>query len=187
MSTCSAGTPWVSMSKLVAPQPDDRTLWKRLLARVHPDAGGSDDLFTWATKVRESLCVCTQEEECRPSDRSSTRETYAPERIPYDSDLGYVDEHIMLTMRATSIGAREPEPFASILALLLDCPSQSHGRIALRQLKGATYKQLAYISHLSGLDNRERSIWYEICRVVPLSEQHAHHLIARLKERDSGC
>ena len=179
MSTCSAGTPWVSMSKLVAPQPDDRTLWKRLLARVHPDAGGDKDLFTWATKVRESLCVCTLKEEACSKVGSTT---YTPERIPFDSDLGYVDEHVMLTLRALSIGKREEPLYARILRLLLDCPSQAHGRVALRQCRGASFKQLGYISHLAGLSKEQRGIWYEIARSVPLSEQHAHHLIGKLKE-----
>jgi hypothetical protein len=131
VSTCSAGTPWVSMSKLVAPQPDDRTLWKRLLARVHPDAGGDKDLFTWATKVRELLCVCTLKEEACSKVGGTT---YTPERI------------------------------------------------ALRQCRGASFKQLGYISHLAGLSKEQRGIWYEIARSVPLSEQHAHHLIGKLKE-----
>jgi len=164
------------MSRLVAPSPDDRTLWRRLLARVHPDSGGSDDLFTWATRVRESLCTCTS---------NTCRSPSAPpdsERIPFDSDLGYLDEHVMLTMRATSIGAREQEPFANLLGLLLDCPSQAHGRIALRQCKGASFKQLAYISHLSGLTKEQRGVWYGIARSIPLSEQHCHHLIGKLKE-----
>jgi hypothetical protein len=44
------------MSKLVAPRPDDRTLWRQLLACAHPDAGGSAVLLTWAPK--KSLCDC---------------------------------------------------------------------------------------------------------------------------------
>ena len=163
------------MSNLVAPPPDDKRLWKILLATVHPDRGGSEDLFTWVTKVRESLCTCTQQEQ------QCSKGTYS-ERIPYSEELAYIDDHIELTRRALSIGQRQPEPYKSVLRLLIDHISVEHGRGNLKQSRGASYKQLAYVCHLAGMSKIERSGFYELARAVPLSESHAAHLISRLKE-----
>jgi hypothetical protein len=33
----------------------DPVMWKRLLARVHPDSGGSDDLFIWVRELQASI------------------------------------------------------------------------------------------------------------------------------------
>lgn len=45
----------------------------------------------------------------------------------------------------------------------------------------ASYKQLAYIGHLIGMDSEERSRWYEVARYVPLSRSHAAHVIEELE------
>jgi hypothetical protein len=34
---------------------EDRQMWRLLLARLHPDAGGDHDLFTFACAIREGL------------------------------------------------------------------------------------------------------------------------------------
>lgn len=47
---------------------------------------------------------------------------------------------------------------------------------------GATYKQLAYIGHLIGMDTEERSRWYEVARQVPLSRSHAGHIIEEIED-----
>lgn len=33
----------------------DRRMWRRLLARLHPDAGGDHDLFAFACTVRDEM------------------------------------------------------------------------------------------------------------------------------------
>jgi hypothetical protein len=35
---------------------EDRRTWRLLLARLHPDAGGDDDLFAFACAVRDEMC-----------------------------------------------------------------------------------------------------------------------------------
>ena len=35
---------------------DDRHMWRQLLAKVHPDAGGNHELFLFASAVREGIC-----------------------------------------------------------------------------------------------------------------------------------
>lgn len=47
---------------------------------------------------------------------------------------------------------------------------------------GATYKQLAYIGHLVGMDTEERSRWYEVAREIPLSYSHAGHIIEEIED-----
>ena len=32
--------------------PNDARMWKRLVSRCHPDAGGDHDLFIWAAATR---------------------------------------------------------------------------------------------------------------------------------------
>jgi hypothetical protein len=34
---------------------EDRRMWRLLLARLHPDAGGDQDLFTFACAVRDEV------------------------------------------------------------------------------------------------------------------------------------
>ncbi len=36
--------------------PNDARMWKRLVSRAHPDAGGDHELFIWATATREVVC-----------------------------------------------------------------------------------------------------------------------------------
>lgn len=37
------------------PPPDDHRMWRLLLARCHPDAGGSEELFKWAQELKEEV------------------------------------------------------------------------------------------------------------------------------------
>jgi hypothetical protein len=167
------------MSRTAVPaRLDDNSYWRRLLATCHPDRNNGDhELFLFLTALREHVESCDV-----PSPQSYTTGSSA-ERIPFDEQLGYVDEHVTLTMRAISIGQREVEPYRSTLGLLLDCSSQVHGRPALRQCRGATFKQLAYAAYLVGMSKTERVRWYELARSIPLSEKHISHIIGRRDER----
>lgn len=37
------------------PSSDDRRMWRLLLARLHPDAGGDQELFAFASAVRDEM------------------------------------------------------------------------------------------------------------------------------------
>jgi hypothetical protein len=175
------------MSRTAAPaRLDDRRMWRRVLAKVHPDAGGDDETFVWLQNVRESICSCGNRKSApqpsRRRERSTTHSTeQASERIPYDPSLGYVAEFVTLTMRALSVGLYVEEPYRLVLALLIDCAATGHGRPAERQCRGASYNQLAAIAHRFGMTKVERCRWYEVARSIPLSDQHAHHLLSRLQ------
>jgi hypothetical protein len=168
---------------------DDGRYWRRLLATLHPDSdAGDQELFVFLTALREHVEGCHGTSVAAYPDVRTTRDPTPrdgakPDRIPYDPQLGYVDEFVDLTLRALSIGKRSEEPFRSLLALLLDCDATDHGRRAARQCRGATYKQLAFIAHLAGCDAEERFHWYEVARTVPLSEAHAGHILTELKRQ----
>jgi hypothetical protein len=150
------------------------------MAAAHPDRNGGDDsLFLFLTAVREHVEGCRQppvEVHLGPNGAG---------RVPFDEQLGHPDEFVNLTLRALSIAERAENPFSGVLRLLLDCcpPAHGPGRRALRQCRGATYKQLAYIGHLVGMNSAERVRFYELSRSVPLSEAHAAHIIDSLKEQ----
>lgn len=38
------------------PSPNDHRMWRLLLAKLHPDAGGDHELFVFASTVRDSVC-----------------------------------------------------------------------------------------------------------------------------------
>ncbi len=159
--------------------PTDPRMWRRALARLHPDSGGCHELFVWGMVVRDLVC----------RDAPTVSGTTGPEtpgehdRVPYDPAFGFVDEFVTLTMRALSVGQHAEEPYRSVLRLLIDCPADGHGRAAAKQERGATYRQLAAIAHKAGMSKGQRYRWYELARSVPLSEKHASHIIGRLGRR----
>jgi len=162
------------------------------MATVHPDRGGDHELFVFLQALKEHVEECTggsvaELHSSRHRDRRGfgfgwTGGHDGPDRIPYDAQLGYVDEFVTLTMRALSVGQHVEEPYRSILALLIDCAVTDHGRRASRQCRGASYKQLAAIGHRFGMDKAQRQRWYEVARSVPLSEQPARHILSGLQK-----
>jgi hypothetical protein len=174
------------MARTNTPPPADRGMWRRALARCHPDAGGAVDLFVWACGVREFV----RREDRSPLRNDSTPRAYATveyaTRVPYDAALGFVDEFVTLTMRALSVGQHAEEPYRSVLALLIDCPADDHGRAAAKQERGASYRQLGRIAHDAGMTEGERMRWYDLARSIPLSERHASHIIGRLDRGEAA-
>src|SRR5215212_10282661 len=91
---------------------DDRSMWRRLIGRAHPDAGGSHELFIWAATVREFFCdrepgseILRREHGEQPSRR---RETSTPsECVPFDEDA-FLE---VLTDRAVAMAEAVAEPY----------------------------------------------------------------------------
>jgi len=169
------------MPRSSTPAPlDDRSYWRRLLASVHPDRGGEHELFLFLTALREHVEGCSRQRDgIHPAHNRGYH--HDKDRVPYDEALGFVDEHTMLTHRALSIAETVEEPFCGVLRLLVDYDNIEHGRRALKQCRGATWRQAGYIAHLSGVSKAERQRWHELCCSIPLSEALASHLINRLK------
>jgi hypothetical protein len=145
-------------------------MWRRLLARAHPDAGGDDELFVWAKSLEELV----REGAGRPGPRHGGTFQKAL-RIPFDphTDFDRISERaLQFAPRAFGYG--------DVLRLMRGAKRTG----TAKDRRGATYEQLARIAYLLGIDKHERNarkMWYRIARDVMLSETHADHFIGGLK------
>jgi hypothetical protein len=81
----------------------------------------------------------------------------------------------------------QTEAMSDLLDLLRDIEPSSEVDASMKQ--GATYKQLAYISHLAKLDSVTQwatKEWYATAKAQGLTKRHAGHIIARLNEISQG-
>jgi len=162
--------------------PDDRGMWRHLVSRSHPDAGGSHELFIWAVATRDAICEgelgrCEHREQ--PSRRRDTSISSAGECIPFDKDALLE----VLTDRAIAMAEAVAEPYGYLLRQVADCYPVSEGPLHDQQRRGASFKSLAAIGHRVGMTKAERIQWYRIAETVPLSQRHAGHILSRLKRR----
>jgi hypothetical protein len=164
---------------LTAP-PTDRSMWRRLIRRVHPDHGGDQDLFIWTTALHEHVAgdhlepvVDARSRRARYRDSSAG----SSERVPFDRDA----DHEVLTDRVVTMADAVAEPYGYLLRAVADCYPAEDGPLYHQQLRGATYKQLAAIGYEVGMSKAERIHWYRIAETVPLSQRHAGHIISKLK------
>ncbi len=167
------------MSRTPTQPPDDPKMWRRLLGRVHPDAGGSHELFIWTGAVRDVVCSLnlpaggSPEPWVHPSRRREPS-TDNVDRVPFDAG----DDFEECTRTALRIGACGM-PFGPVLSLLADCKPLEH--LAHEQQRGASYKRLAAIGHAWGMSKAERVRWYRVAEDIPLSDRHAGHILSKLK------
>ena len=166
------------MPRTATAPPTNGRLWRLLLARTHPDAGGSDELFVWAQGLREALegpapRSCGR---CKPTDSSPNGE---PERIPFEER----SDPMALIRRALSLADELEHPYKAPLRLLSNYESAGYGCAQPQDRRGATYRQLAAIAHAAGMSYSERLEWYRVAGSVPLSQGHAGHILSRLKGR----
>jgi hypothetical protein len=179
----------MSPRTLTAP-PDDRSMWRRALAKLHPDGGGSHDLFIWAGAVRDVVCsseganVRAFTEDPQPDFDSSRRReastSATADRVPFDQ---FADFEV-LTDRAVTMAATVAEPYGYLLRQVADCyPASSEaGPLHDQQRCGASYKSLAAIGHRAGMTKPERVQWYRIAEAIPLSQRHAGHILSKLQK-----
>lgn len=64
----------------------DPRMWRLLLARLHPDAGGDQELFAFACAVKEEVCQ-SRPAVGRPAGDRSGHRTRQRERRPADTFL----------------------------------------------------------------------------------------------------
>lgn len=160
------------MPRTATPAPTDRSMWRRLLLRVHPDQGGDGELFVWARDLQG--LVMGERDGCAGPGAATGGP--GPTRVDFPGEAGA--DHARLTDRAVAMAADVGSPHARLLRMLAGCSPSPGGR---QERRGATYKQLALVAHLAGMDAAGRVGWYEIARGVPLSQRHAGHLIERLE------
>jgi hypothetical protein len=159
--------------------PTEPAMWRRLLARVHPDTGGDHETFVWAMNLRDVVCsggaATSPKEEPRP--QPPPKKAGESDCVEFDTECDF-DE---LTANALILAKDLPEPYAGVLKLLRGCEEAYDGPLYDQQGKGATYKQLAAIAHTAGMSKDQRIQWYGIAESVPFSRRHAGHVLSRLK------
>ena len=155
--------------------PTDAGMWRRLMARAHPDAGGAHELFIWAGRVKELVCsdeLQTSRRQAHESPRKGSVEC-----IPFDP---YADFEV-LTSRAVAMASAVAEPYAYLLRRLADCHPVSDGPLLDQQRRGASYRALAAIGHKVEMSKAERVQWYRIAEAIPLSQRHVLHILSHLE------
>jgi hypothetical protein len=158
---------------------DDRGMWRRVVSRSHPDAGGSHELFIWAVATRDAVCGGELEAAISRVERRAPSTQGTGERVPFDEDASLE----VLTDRAVAMAEAVAEPFGFLLRQVADCEPASEGLLYDQQRCGASYRSLAAIGHMVGMTKAERVQWYSIAEAVPLSQRHAAHIFSRLKRR----
>lgn len=161
-------------------------MWRLLMARLHGDGGGSDELFLFGQALREavvdsSCSRCSDERPQRSYGRGGAPRgegiIHQEGRVPFPE---YAD-FPALTSRALAIAEDVESIFAMPLRLLSDCNPVEW--LAREQERGASFKQLASIGHSVGMSGPERGRWYRIAESVPLAQRHAGHMISKLRGR----
>lgn len=156
--------------------PTEPAMWRKLLARAHPDAGGDHELFIWTRNLHDVVCGGFRED---PPPRRSSTPREEPARVPFDEELGFED----LTEKAVSLAATVDAPYAALLKLLEDLEEEDESSpLYTQQSQGATYRTLAAIGHAAGMDGGERAEWYRLAESIPLSQRHAGHILTCLKK-----
>ncbi|MDQ4042524.1 MAG: hypothetical protein M3118_01730 [Actinomycetota bacterium] len=167
------------MSRTPTKPPTDTSMWRKLIARAHPDTGGDHNLFIWVSELKEYVAGETAEEPQHEPPRGAPNAD--SDRVPFDP-VG-VEDFVGLTCRALLMARDVPEKYARLLRLLDDCTEALHGALVREQKRGASYKRLAAIGHRAGMDVRARSGWYRVAESIPLSDRHAGHILGSLKRR----
>jgi hypothetical protein len=157
-------------------------MWRRLVGRAHPDAGGDHELFIWTVAVRDVVCakpLRSVEELGQPNPSTPRSTSSVTDRIPFDR---YSDFEV-LTDRAVTMASAVAEPYGYLLRQVADCYPVSEGPLYDQQRCGATYKSLAAIGHMVGMTKVERVQFYRIAEAIPLSQRHAGHILSQLKRQ----
>jgi hypothetical protein len=170
------------MPKTQTPHPTDRSMWRVLLKRCHPDSGGSSDLFVWVNHIREYVLDDTIEEPLPRVEREPPKHPTTGDRLDYTEAFSF-GSFTNLTRSAVDMGEQADSPQARLLTLLSDCEEALPADTALyrQQNEGATYKTLAAIAHQAGFTKAQRVAWYRLAERVPLAQRHAGHILMRLR------
>ena len=164
---------------------NDKKMWRKALAKAHPDAGGDHNLFIWMQAARDAMCDGGANQTTPPpprreppqSPQDEHREDHK-ESVPFDASTPFD----VLTRRALKLADDFVEPlYADLLRLLEDCEEAHTGALKRQQERGATYRQLAAAGHAAGMSTGQRVRWYHIAEDIPLSRRHVGHILSRLK------
>lgn len=163
------------MNRTRTKPPTDRMMWRKLLARSHPNAGGDNELFEWTNALHEHVAGDAIE---KPNHAQPRRTTNADSnRVAFLPGPDFEER----TARALAMAERVPGPYARLLGLLVDCKAFHHGPLAREQERGASYKRLAAIAYEAGFGYDARQRFYRLAEDIHLADRHAGHILARLK------
>ncbi len=120
--------------------PDHPGMWRRLVARTHPDAGGDHELFIWTGALRDVVCGDSAK---MASARhfAEPRSDEDPARVPFDPSADFA----VLTARALAMAEEVGGVYGALLELLSDCEAPPLTTGAWEQ-RGASYKKLAAVA-----------------------------------------
>jgi hypothetical protein len=152
--------------------PTDKAMWRRVIARTHPDGGGDHELFIWTCATRDVICGGELGTEIPRRSRD-----HEPDRVPFDRYANFE----VLTDRAVTMATAVAQPYGYLLRLLSGCYPVAEGALHNQQGRGASYRSLAAIGHAVGMSKAERVQWYAIAESIPLSQRHAGHILSRLQ------
>ncbi len=157
--------------------PDDKTMWRKVKARTHPDTGGSHELFIWVGSVEELVCSGKIEAtSTAPPSAQRPGPSPKPDAVPFDPAIDFQAISFCALWTAKDV----PELYGQLLLLLKDCEEVYSDPLANQQRRGASYRQLAAIGHAVGMSKSERITWYRIAESIPLSARHAGHILSKL-------
>jgi hypothetical protein len=181
--------------------PTDQLMWRRLLKRCHPDAGGTHELFVWAMSLRERVEGASVEapfgdappprgEDAPPSEAEPPKEGRkddAKDRIDFSRFHTHIRDFEQLNLHALAVAEEVDEVYARLLRMLGDCAvirsEVNTGSGFKMQGQGATYKSLAAIAHKAGMTKPQRLGWYRVAESVPLSQRHVSHIMKHLQDK----
>jgi len=149
-------------------------MWRKLLARTHPDAGGSHELFIWTNALKETVVETAT---CPRYEAPRHEPTDTADRVPFESGMNFD----AITLKALELAEAVEPPHDALLKMLSDISEMFKPAMVKQQSRGATYKQLAAIAHTVGMDKEQRLEWYRVAESVPLSVRHAGHILSKLK------
>jgi hypothetical protein len=153
-------------------------MWKRLLKRCHPDAGGDAELFVWCRELQSHVSGDHIEQVPPCARRDPPRHTSTGDRIPFEPAPPFG----VLTDRALDAALDVGEPYADLLGLLWDCVEVRPDKPILwrQQQEGATYKSLAALAYRANMSKYERIQWYRISESIPLTQRHVGHMLSKV-------
>jgi hypothetical protein len=170
------------MSRIVAPAPTDKGMWRRLLKCVHPDRGGDHDLFIWSRALYQHVSGNGIEEPESYTrmrrDSEATKHHTTGDRIVFDTDLSFAD----LTHRALRLADELEQPYRTLLGLLGDCLEVGPNDPMLwrQQGQGATYRSLAALAYKANMSKPQRVRLYRIAERLNLTQRHCGHILSKL-------
>lgn len=161
----------------------DKSMWRKLRAKCHPDSGGQHELFIWVDELREQVSILAWKLESHADEykkiiqeNQELRERLAEYEscsAPYDDE----PEESEIIRRISSLRRCHRDA-------LIPLQEWAETWESIDSSGPATGKQIAYIAHLYGMDNGERYDFYDVCESIGLSKNGAGWLISHYLETE---